>query len=387
MAPAGSHLGKAILIPAGHRFAAGGFAVPGRPQVRAVPPRRSSASMTRKQIMPQSRPRSSRPARPLIALGAVVGSVALLAACSSGTDSEKKDGAAGAEQITLTTNLGEKKVAKNPERVAALDNTSFATLKALGVKPVAAPKGLLPATGYDDWKNDDSIADVGTHREPKLEELNAAEPDLIIGGYRFGEQQDELEKIAPTIDISPSDEAEGGYVASLKTQTEQLGELFGKEREAAKIVDELETAERAAVEATGGETVFLAVANGGKIDNGASRIGRLAEPLDLKNVLAAEGQEDTAVHNDSGLAPETVAELNPDWMIVMDRDAAVFKGEGEAPTPAKTLVKGQDAWKNVTFLAKDQIVYLPSDFYVTEGAQAYAASFNLIAEAFAKAAE
>ncbi|CAL9542147.1 Petrobactin-binding protein YclQ [Streptomyces sp. enrichment culture] len=328
-----------------------------------------------------------RPARPLIALGAALGSVALLAACSSGTDSGRTAGAAGAEQVTLTTNLGEKRFPKNPERVAALDNTSFATLKALGIKPVAAPKELLPATGYDDWRNDDSIADVGSHREPKLEELNAAEPDLIIGGYRFAEQQDELEKIAPTVDISPSDEAEGGYVASLKTQTEQLGELFGEEEQAAKIVDELESAEKAAIEATDGETVFLAVASGGKIDNGASRIGRLAEPLNLRNVLSAEGQEETSVHNDSGLAPETVAKLNPDWMIVMDRDTGVFKGEGEAPTPAKSLVKGQDAWKKTTFASRDQIVYLPADFYVTEGAQAYTASFELIAEAFAKAAE
>lgn len=331
---------------------------------------------------------SRRLSRPLLALAAFTGSAVLVAGCSSSSSSDdgKETEGKGAGEVKIATNLGDQTVAKSPERVAALDNTSFATLKALGVKPVAVPKGLLPATGFEDWEKDDSIADIGTHREPKLEELNAAEPDLIIGGYRFGDYQDQLAKIATTIDLAPSDEAKGGYVASLKTQTETLGEVFGKEKQAEAIVEKLDAAEQSAVDATDGESVFLAVATAGKVDNGASRIGRLAEPLNLKNVLAAKDQEETSVHNDSGLAPETIAQLDPDWMIVMDRDAAVAK-EGQEATPAKTLIEGQEAWKKSTFREKNHVIYLPSDFYVTEGAQAYTVAFQQVADAFEKAAK
>ncbi|GAA2250133.1 iron ABC transporter substrate-binding protein [Streptomyces ruber] len=336
--------------------------------------------------MVQSRPSRlfRRRPRPALAVAALTGTAVLLTGCSSGGDGQAEAKGSG-EEVTIATNLGEQSVPKAPERVAALDNTSFATLKALGVKPVAVPKGLLPANGFEDWAEDDSIADVGTHREPKFEELNAAEPDLIIGGYRFGDHQDQLAKIADTIDVAPSDDAESGYVESLKTQTETLGKIFGKEEQAADIVEALDTAEQAAVDATDGESVFLGVVTAGKVDNGASRIGRLAEPLNLKNVLGGEGQEDTSVHNDSGLAPETIAQLNPDWMILMDRDAAVAE-EGQETTAAKTLVEGQEAWKNTTFREKNQVIYLPADFYVTEGAQAYTNAFQEVADAFEKAA-
>ncbi len=75
--------------------------------------------------------------------------------------------------------------------------------------PVAVPpKTLLPPNeGFDDWRNDESILDVGTHREPKLELVSEAEPDLIIGGSRFVEFTDDLNDIAPVVDVSAQDDA------------------------------------------------------------------------------------------------------------------------------------------------------------------------------------
>ncbi|WDN50702.1 siderophore ABC transporter substrate-binding protein [Streptomyces clavuligerus] len=314
--------------------------------------------------------------------GTVLSASLVLSAC--GTSDEGSDSATSEGEVTVTTAKGELSVPRKPSRVAALDNTSFLTLKAFGVKPVAVPKQLLPKEGFDDWKNDASIKDVGTHREPKFEALNAAEPNLIVGGYRFADHHDKLSKIAKTVDIAPADEAEGGYVQSLKTQTESLGKIFGQETKAKEIVAALDRAEKSAAGATKGESVFLAVASAGKVDNGASRIGRLAEPLNLKNVLSAEGEESTSVHDNSGLAPETIAKLNPDWVIMLDRDAAVGAETGEA-IAAKTVVDGMEAWEKTTFRKQDQVIYLASDFYLTEGIQAYTDAFNQVATAFTKA--
>ncbi|MFD5554203.1 ABC transporter substrate-binding protein [Streptomyces sp. NPDC127068] len=324
--------------------------------------------------------RSIRFRQSIVVTSAVLCAGVVLSACGEsggGSDSGKSEG-----DVTVTTAKGELKVPLKPAKVAALDNTSFATLKAFGVKPVAVPKALLPNEGFEDWKNDSSIKDVGTHREPKFEELNAAEPDLIIGGYRFTDHHDKLSKIAKTVDVAPSDEAKGGYVASLKTQTESLGKIFGQEAKAKEIVAALNKAEKSAADATKGETVFLAVASAGKIDNGASRIGRLSEPLNLKNVISAEGEDSTSVHNDSGLAPETVAKLNPDWVIMLDRDAAVGTEDGSEAVAAKKIVDGMEAWDKTTFRKQDQVIYLASDFYVTEGAQAYTDAFDQVATAF-----
>ncbi|MER7047149.1 siderophore ABC transporter substrate-binding protein [Streptomyces jumonjinensis] len=332
------------------------------------------------QLWESSAVRSVRFRKSIVVTSTVLCAGMVLSACGE----SGKDSAAGKSQgeVTVTTAKGKLEVPRKPSRVAALDNTSFVTLKALGVKPVAVPKALLPQKGFEDWKNDSSIKDVGTHHEPKFEALNASEPDLIIGGYRFTAHHDKLSKIAKTIDVAPSDEAEGGYVSSLKAQTETLGKIFGEEDKAKEIVAALEKAQQSATEATKGESVFLAVASAGKVDNGASRIGRLTEPLNLKNVLEAEGEESTSVHDNSGLAPETVAKLNPDWMIMLDRDAAMGEEGGAEAVAAKELVDGMEAWDKTTFREKDQVVYLPSDFYLTEGIQAYTDAFDKVTTAF-----
>ncbi|MCI2239032.1 ABC transporter substrate-binding protein [Paenibacillus sp. TRM 82003] len=300
-----------------------------------------------------------------------------LASCSSDAEADTDTGAAGTR--TVQTNTGAVEIPAEPVRVAALDNTSFATLKAFGITPVAVPKPLLPAEGFAEWASDESIADAGSHREPVLEAISEADPDLIIGGYRFAEQTEELSKIAPTVDVSPSADAEGGFVESLKAQTTTLGEIFGEEERAAELVAALEEAQENAAAETDGESVFLAVASGGHIDNGSERLGSITEPLGLTNVLEAEGD---SIHNDSGLAPETIAQLNPDWMVVLDRDAAIGT---EGASPAKQLVSEQEAWKDTTFVSQDQIVYLPPTFYVTEGIQAYTEVYDMITDAFAAA--
>ncbi|WP_432493252.1 siderophore ABC transporter substrate-binding protein [Kineococcus auxinigenes] len=313
------------------------------------------------------------------ATGLALGLVACLGLASCSSDAEADTEAAAAGTRTVQTSDGPVEIPAEPVRVAALDNTSFATLKAFGITPVAVPKPLLPGEGYDDWASDESIADAGSHREPVLEAISEADPDLIIGGYRFAEQTEELAKIAPTIDISPSAEAEGGFVESLKAQTTTLGEIFGEQEQAAELVAALEQAQEDAAAATDGESVFLAVASGGHIDNGSERLEGITEPLGLTNVLEAEGD---SIHNDSGLAPETIAQLNPDWMIVLDRDAATGT---EGASPAQQLVSEQEAWKDTTFVTQDQVVYLPATFYVTEGIQAYTDVYGQIADAFSAA--
>ncbi|MFC4222568.1 siderophore ABC transporter substrate-binding protein [Lysinibacter cavernae] len=318
--------------------------------------------------------------RSLTAIGtAILGVTLFITGCSGAETKAEPADASAAKTVSITTNDGTVDVPVAPERVVALDNTSFETLRDWGITPVALPKGLLPDEGFDDWIADTSILDIGTHREPNLELVSEAKPDLILGGYRFTDYQDDLESIGLTVDIAASDEYADGWVESLKTQTTTLGKIFDKSDDAAKLVSDLESAEEKAATATGGETVFLAVVSGGKIDNGAERIGRILEPLNLNDVFAGEAGD---IHGDSGLAPETIAAANPDWAIVMDRDAAA--GE-EGASPAKQIVDAQEALAKTTFVTKDQIIYLDPFFYTREGIQAYTETYQQVADAFSAA--
>ncbi|HLS03976.1 MAG TPA: ABC transporter substrate-binding protein [Actinomycetales bacterium] len=325
-----------------------------------------------------ARTTSSSPVRMGIA---AVAAALLLGACGSsdasgGTDSD----AASDEEVTVETNDGEKTVPVLPQRVAILDNTAMETLQDWGIEPVALPKPLLPKSKFSEWIDDESIADAGSHREPILEAVSEAEPDLIIGGYRFEEYTDDLEKIAPVIDLAPSDERFDTFVDGLKHQTLTLGEIFDKQQEADDLIEKFEESVEKAADATNGESVFLAVTSGNAIDNGAGRIGRIIEPLNLTDVFANEDLDAESVHQDSGMAPETVAQANPDWTIVLDRDAAIETAEDAAP--AATLLAAQEAWKNVTFMEQDQVIYLDPYFYTREGIQAYIEAYDQIAEAF-----
>lgn len=312
---------------------------------------------------------------------AVIGIGLALTACS-GASTATDSPSASASEVTISTNLGEVTVPVNPERVVVLDSTAFQTIHDMGITPVALPKQLLPTT-LQDWAENPDIADIGTHREPNLETVASADPDLIIGGKRFADHQDTLAALAPTIDIAASVESED-YLADLKTQTETLGTIFDQSAKATELIGELDDAVAKAAALTNGQTVFLANHNGGKIDNGAGRLAPLIQPLDMVDVFAATDGDATSdsVHNDSGLAPETIAQANPDWMIVMDRDASTTNRRqlSQDEYPAKATIDATEALKNTTAVAKGQVFYLDVDFYVTEGIIAYTQFYNDFAE-------
>lgn len=316
-----------------------------------------------------------RPARLTVTVAVAALALTACTDASGGTD-----GTGAGDQVTIETNNGETSVPLNPERVVVLDNTAMETVRDLGIEPVGLPKELLPDAGFEQWVADEAILDVGTHREPNLEIISEAEPDLIIGGYRFAEYTEDLSSIAPVIDIAPDDASEEGYVAGLERQTRTLGEIFEAQEEAAQIVAALEAATDEAAAATNGESVFLAVSSGGRIDNGAGRIGRLLEPLDLVDVFATEDLDGESVHQDSGLAPETVAQADPDWMIVLDRDAAT--ADGAESMPAVQIIEAQEAWASLDFMTQDRVIILDPYFYTREGIQAYTEAYLQIAEEF-----
>ncbi|SFS15942.1 iron complex transport system substrate-binding protein [Agrococcus baldri] len=305
---------------------------------------------------------------------AAVAALALLTGCAASTAADEPAG----ETVTIATNLGPADVALLPERVAVLDSTAMETVRDMGITPVAAPLALIPERGFEAWHTDAAIADVGTHREPDFEALAAAEPDLIIGGYRFSDAQDELEGIAPTIDIAASEEHADGWIASLEAQTSALGQIFQAEDEAEDIIAALEQARGEANAAAPESTVFLGVVSGGQIDNGAQRVGRIIEGMSITDVFAGDEGD---VHGDSGLSAETIAQANPEWAIILDRDAGT--GETDAQ-PALAVIEGNEALANTAFVTEGRIIVLEADFYRLEGAQSYTRTFQQLAEAFAQ---
>lgn len=317
------------------------------------------------------------------ALASAVALTLTMSACGTGSSN---DAATGGETISIEDNSGSVDVPKNPQRVVALDNRTFETLESWGIKPVAAARKLMPADNPQ--KNDDSIQDVGNHREPNFEVIVASKPDLVIDGQRFRDHRDEVKKYsgdAPVVNLEPREGKDLGE--ELKRQTTTLGEIFGKEAEAKKLNDDFDASIKRVKDVYNtDEKVLSVITSGGNINFAAPHNGRTLGPAyDMLGLTPSlEVKDSSSDHQGDDISVEAIAKSNPDWILVMDRDAAVSANNGEKYTPANELISQSEALKNVKAVKNKHILYMPQDTYLNEGIQTYTDFFNQLADAMEK---
>ena len=327
--------------------------------------------------------------RTTTSLAAIAAIAALgLAACSSGATSSSQSTTSSASEATqassvsIEANDGTVDIKLPVTRAASLDNRTFEVLAQWNVPLVAAPKKLIPSTitAY----NGDDIADVGMHRDPNLEALVAAEPDLIISGQRFSKYDAQIKELAPDVPLINLEPRDGKpFNEELIREVTTLGEIFGKQDEAKKLVDDFNASiERAKKAYDGSSTVMAVDVSGGNIGYVAPGKGRTWGPvfdlLSLKPTLEVEGSTDS--HTGDDISVEAIAQANPAWILVLDRDAAITKDGSN--TPAETVINDNAALQNVTALQNKQVVYAPNDTYTNESIITYTEIFNSLADAF-----
>ena len=204
-------------------------------------------------------------------------SALVLVSCSNGSDAEEQtnNSAAAAETITVSDNHGEQVIETPVEKVVVTDNRSFEILDNWGVKIAAAPKPLVPFT-IPDYKDDESIKDLGTHREPKLEVLAAVEPDLVVNGQRFRQHYDDIKALVPDAAIVEFEPRDGEPLdEELRRHAKGLGEVFGKQAEADALIADFDAAiERARKAYDPSKTVMALNSSGGTLGYIAPGKGR-----------------------------------------------------------------------------------------------------------------
>lgn len=329
--------------------------------------------------------------RPRVAMTATLAASALvLTACGSDSAADSpqaagtgaEEGATAASSVEIEDNNGTHTIALPPQSVVATDNRTFETLDAWGIELTAAAVALMPK-GLS-YVEDSSVVDLGNHREPDLEAVVAAEPDLIVNGQRFAEFRTDFERLAPEAVVLDLDPREGEPIdAELKRQITVLGTIFGKTSEAEALNADLDAAVERVKEAYDpSETVMAVITSGGEIGYVAPGNGRTLGPIfdlfGLTPALETEGSED---HQGDDISVEAIASSNPDWILVMDRDAAVAADDPNY-SPAAQVLENSEALANVTAVKEGRVVYMPADSYTNEGIQTYTEFLNSLAEAF-----
>lgn len=279
----------------------------------------------------------------------------------------------------------------NPQKVISLDNRTYETLSDWGIKLVAAPKGVMPADSL--YVADESVLDIGNHREPNLEIIAAADPDLVIVGQRFASYYEEIKKLVPNaavidlnFDVSEEADTPGeNLVNGLKDSTLELGKIFDKNKEAEQLTADFDQAIEAVKSAYNGtDTIMSVVVSGGNIGFSAPHSGRVWGPMYevFGWVPALDIDNTTSDHQGDDISVEAIAQSNPDWIFVLDRDAAVSSTTDAVP--AQDVIDQSPALQNVTAVSEGHIVYAPADTYTNESIQTYLELFGDLAKALAE---
>lgn len=314
----------------------------------------------------------------------------MLTACGNQNDANNSKGGQGST-VDITDVHGVVSVPINPKRVVALDNRTFETLSDWKIELKAAPKDVMPSDST--YVLDESVQNIGNHREPNLEIIAAVNPDLVIVGQRFASYYDQIKELVPnaavvdfSFDVSKDAATPGkNLVNGLKDSTIALGKIFSKESEANKLVSDFDDAIESVNKAYNGtDTVMGVIVSGGNIGYAAPGSGRVWGPMfEIFNWKPAlDVDNSTSDHQGDDISVEAIAQSNPQWVFVLDRDAAT--SDASQAVPAQDVINNAPALQNIDAIKANHVVYAPKDTYTNESIQTYLELFNNLAKALAE---
>lgn len=261
----------------------------------------------------------------------------LLAGC--GAANTKENTAPPEACVTFTDDLGREVSLSPPKRVAALIG-SFADVWCL-----AGGAETLAATAHDAWTSFDlnlgeDVADLGAVKEPNLEILLAAEPDLILASCNTAANLELLpvfEKLGIPVACFDIQHFED-YLRMLEICTELTGCPENYERYGESVMEQVEAA-KARADGSGPKILCLrATGSGckakGSVDN---LLGEMLADLGCTNVADSE----SGLLEDLSL--EAIIQSDPDYIF------AVLQGSDPADARAaleKTLLTNP-AWEHL----------------------------------------
>lgn len=246
-----------------------------------------------------------------------------LSACSN----EKNEAVISGETIVLTTRNGagetiEVEFPKDPERLAVMDLGALDILDNIGCGDKIV--GVSSGSSIDylqSYLTNEDIFNLGSIKEADLEAVLEAEPDVIFIGGRLSAMYDELVKIAPVY-IVYTDESLGA-VESTAMNARNIASMFGLEDKVAESMNEYASRVEALQTIAKDRTAIVGMVNAGgfALLGNDGRCSIIGNEIGFRNVGVAKENETSSHGNEASF--EYVLEVNPEYIFVLDRDAAI----------------------------------------------------------------
>jgi iron complex transport system substrate-binding protein len=207
----------------------------------------------------------------------------------------------------------------------------------------------MPAGIHLNYIDQNQASEVGTLFTADLEAIHRLRPDLVVVGTRSAKQFESVAEIAPTVDLSL---ARGNTFQAAIQRMNDLALLFNKVEQAKAIEQELTQLRdqvAASVSKTGSVMVVMVIGRSLNMLTAKTRIDWFQSELGMTLV----GDDSKQLGELAPISFEYILAQNPDWLIVMDRDAAVGKPSSNAQQQMNNpLVNATTAAR------KGQVVYL-----------------------------
>lgn len=292
-----------------------------------------------------------------------VSSASAASDASTASSGEEKPETITVKSLNANKEEVDLEVPYDPERIAILDMACLDILDSLGVGGRVVGSASTSLDYLQDYVTDENIENLGTIKEADMEAVMACEPDVIFIGGRLSSSYDALSEIAPVVYLSTDTEI--GVVESVRKNASTIAAMFGLEDQVDELMADFDERIENLAAFAEGKTAIVGMCTSGSFnvlgnDGRCSMIGR---EIGFENV-GVDANADTSTHGNEA-SFEYVVEKNPDYIFVMDRDAAIGTDGAQLAQDImeNELVQGTDAYKN------GQLVYLehPAVWYTAEG--------------------
>ena len=292
-----------------------------------------------------------------------VSSASAASDASTASSGEEKPETITVKSLNANREEVDLEVPYDPERIAILDMACLDIIDSLGVGDRVVGSAGTSLDYLQDYVTDQNIENLGTIKEADMEAVMACEPDVIFIGGRLSSSYDALSEIAPVVYLSTDPEI--GVVESVRRNAAVIASMFGLEDQVDKLMEDFDERIETLAAFAEGKTAIVGMCTSGSFnvlgnDGRCSMIGR---EIGFENV-GVDANVDTSTHGNEA-SFEYVVEKNPDYIFVMDRDAAIGTDGAQLAQDImeNELVQGTDAYKN------GQLVYLehPAVWYTAEG--------------------
>ena len=304
----------------------------------------------------------------VLALAMVFG----LAACgnkNSGTTSKedtnktKKPKTVTIKSFNANNEETDLEVPYDAQRIAVMDMAALDILDSLGLGDRVVGSSSTSLDYLQEYVTNDEIADLGTIKEADMEAVMSCEPDVIFIGGRLAQSYDALSEIAPVVYLSTDTEI--GLVKSVEKNAKKIASMFGLEDDVKDLMNGYDARIEKLKAFAEGKTAIIGMCTSGGFNvlGNDGRCALIGNEVGFENI-GVDANVDTSTHGNEA-SFEFVVEKNPDYIFVLDRDAAIGTDGAQLAKDImeNELIMGTDAYKD------GKIVYLehPAVWYTAEG--------------------